>query len=152
MLFRSKKWLAIVGILLVIALGAGLYAYKEYMRKPKTALEVETVFTLSPHDISKSFMDDEQKANKTYSGKAIAITGAISDMKTDENGNRTIIFSDSSLNMTIIASMDSTNNVKAAGLKSGDNICVKGFFVGFDNNELLGSQIQFKRCAIIDNK
>ena len=148
----KRNWLVITGIIFIVALAGGLYAYREFMRKPKDALETEAAFKVSPGEISKSFMEDEQKANKMYVGKAIAITGVIHDIKTDENGFRTIIFSDSLLNVTISASLDSVHNAKAAGLQSGDNICVKGFCVGFNKDELLGSDIQLNRCGITDKQ
>jgi hypothetical protein len=148
----NNKWLIFFGIILVVAIGGGFYAYREFMRKPKDALETKAAYTLSPAEISKSFMDDEQKANKMYVGKAIAIRGIISEIKTDENGNRTLVFYDSTLNVTISASLDSIHNPKAAVLQGGDKVSVKGFCVGFNRDELLGSDIQFNRCGITEKK
>lgn len=148
----NRKWIIIVGVLLLLVITGGLIAYKEFMRKPKDAMETEAAFKLSPSEISKSFMEDEQQANQAYVGKAIAITGVVSEVKTDENGNHTLIFSDSALNVTISASLDSVHNQKGASLKSGDKVCVKGFCIGFNRDELLGSDILFNRCGITDTQ
>lgn len=146
----KRKWLVFFGIILLVAIGGGFYAYKEFMRKPEDALEAKAAFTLSPEELSKAFMDDEQKANKMYVGKAIVVNGVISEVKSDENDYHTIVFFDSSLNVTISASFDSTHSARAKGLKSGDNISIKGFCVGFNKDELLGSDIQFNRCGIAE--
>lgn len=146
-----KNWIIAGGILLLIAGVAGLIAYKEFMRKPLSALETEAAFTLSPSEIAGSFMADEQKANKMYVGKAIAINGALSDVKQDEKGSYTLVFFDSALNVSISAALDSAQNSKGASLKTGDQVTVKGFCVGFNRDELLGSDILFNRCGISDS-
>jgi hypothetical protein len=140
--------LIIVTLLLII--GVGLYAYKEYNRKNVDIADTKPAFVMSEMDLIKEFSQDQNASNKKYLGKLMELSGNIKKIDTDENGFHTIILG-SSLNMNSVrCSIDSSFNKDAHNLTVGSPVTIKGICTGYNADDLgLGSDVILNRSIAI---
>jgi hypothetical protein len=142
---RNRFFLKVLGVgLSVISIGA-LHVLKEYNRKPVNVTIVKPDFEVTDSALIAEFENSEKHAIEKYSGKIILIKGVI--RKIEKNSNTYIFslgkpFSVSSVHCTIDSTQDAGN------WSEGRHITVKGVFVGFTRDELLGSDIILNRCIL----
>ena len=56
-------------IALLLIIGVGLYAYKEYNRKNINISDTKAAFVMTEMQLIKEFSQDQSASNKMYSGK-----------------------------------------------------------------------------------
>ena len=140
-----KRTIFIV-IILAIAFG-GWYAYKEYNRTNVDLADVKPEASLSAADLIRSFESDSASANKKYLGKILAVSGQVKSIERDGN-SATVILGDKGSMSSVRCSMDTTHIQEIASLKEGQGITIKGNCTGFNQDELLGSDVILNRCAV----
>jgi hypothetical protein len=147
---RKRIIYRIVMIALLLIIGVGLYAYKEYNRKNVDIADTKPAFVMSEMDLIKEFSQDQNASNKKYLGKLMELSGNIKKIDTDENGFHTIILG-SSVNMNSVrCSIDSSFNNEAHNLIVGSPITIKGICTGYNADDLgLGSDIILNRSIAI---
>lgn len=147
---RKKIIYRIIFIGVFLAIGVGLYAYKEYNRKNIDLADTKPAFVMSESDLIKEFSQDQNASNKKYLGKIMELSGNIKKIDTDENGFHTIILG-SSVNMNSVrCSIDSSFNKEAHDLVIGSPITIKGICTGFNADDLgLGSDVILNRSIAI---
>jgi len=149
LILKKRTLIILACILIVIAVGVS-YGLKEFYRKPKDIMDTKAAFALTTQSLAKAFTDDEKKAMKMYVGKPIELKSVVTSIEKDDSGNFILIFSDSTSNISIRASLAKEDNEEGASVKPGDFIFLKGFCNGYNQDDLLGSDIILDRSAIIE--
>jgi len=144
-----KKRTIIILACILIAIGVS-YGLKEFYRKPKDIMDIKASFALTTKELTKAFTDDANAATKMYVGKPIELKSVLTSIEKDDSGNFILIFSDSTSNISIRASLAKEDNEEGASVKPGDFILLKGFCNGYNQDDLLGSDIILDRSAIIE--
>lgn len=147
---RKKIIYRSIMIAILLILGVGYYAYKEYNRKNIDIAEAKPSYVMSEMELIKEFSQDQNSSNKKYLGKLMELSGNIKKIDTDENGFHTIILG-SSVNMSSVrCSIDSSFNSEAHDLTVGSKIIIKGICTGYNADDLgLGSDVILNRSIAI---
>jgi uncharacterized protein (DUF1330 family) len=141
---------AILLVILAIVLVLGFYAYREYYRKNINLAQVAPEVTITAPELIKAFEADSAGANKQYGGKIVAVQGTVKSVEQEPNA-ATIILGESGTMSSVRCSMDTANVAKAATVKEGQALTIKGSLSGFNQDELLGSDVILNRCVIATN-
>lgn len=144
-----KRTLLLIVLVLIIVLG--FYGYREYMRGNKDLQEVAAQVTISAPELIKAFETDSAGANRSYLGKIIAVNGTVKSVEKEEGG-ATIILGEPGTLSSVRCSMDSAHLDQVAAVKEGQSITVKGACTGFNQDELLGSDVVLNRCVLTTHK
>jgi len=137
-----KKWLKIVLIIVVIGVVAagGLIAYV-YL-KPHRDVSKEQGVQLSAQKIFDAFKTNEADANTKYLDKAIEMTGEVSDVTTNQDGNVVVNFKTNDPLFVI----NCTFKTNPGQLKPGQTITFKGICTGYipDANVVINEGVLVK--------
>jgi hypothetical protein len=147
---KKKIIYRLIFIAVLVVIGIGLYAYKEYNRKNVDIADTKPAYVMSEMELIKEFSQDQNTSNKKYLGKLMELSGNIKKIDTDENGFHTIILG-SSINMNSVrCSIDSSFNKAAHDLTVGTPITIKGICTGYNADDLgLGSDVILNRSIAI---
>jgi hypothetical protein len=149
----SAKKIIIV-VVLVVAAGAGLYAWKEFNRKNKDLADVQAAHNVQAIALIGEFAANDSTANAKYQGQVVSVQGMVKQVDKDEEGFYTVVLGDTSDMSAVRCAMDSTHATDATSLKRGESVKVKGSLTGYkkDDTGLLGSDVELNRCVIEKNK
>lgn len=136
---KKYGWL----ILLAIVIIAGLYAYREYNRKPADLSTVDSQIKISADSLVIKFEKDEQKANLLYLGKPIEVTGLIAEINNQQDTLVTIALGKKEDMHKVSCLLDANHTNEIKRYKVGDNIMMRGICNGY----LL--DVELNRCVII---
>jgi tRNA_anti-like len=130
-----NPWL-ILGLLVisVSALGAWYVFFK-----PGRSIDREQAIPLKSTDIYKAYLHDEKSANAHYLDKALVITGKISEIKTNQQGQQVIILETEDPIFGVVCTM-----ARSVTTSTGKDISIKGFCTGYTTDVVL-------RDCIIEN-
>ena len=136
----------------MLIIGAlAVYIYKEYNRTHEDTAELKPDYSLTSSSLLKEFEQDEPASNKKYWDKILLVDGRVKDVTVDERGLYSLIVGDSTSMSSVRCSMDGAHNHEAKSAKKGDWLAMKGICVGFNADELLGSDVILVRC-VVDSK
>lgn len=138
-------------IILAVVLVLGFYGYREYFRKNKYLAEVAAEETVTAVELIRAFVTDSAGANKKYLGKIVSVQGTVKSVEAEPNA-ATIILGEPGTTSSVRCSMDTPQIKQAATVKAGQPLTVKGALSGFNQDELLGSDVILNRCVIESNK
>ncbi len=112
----------LVAILLLIVIGGSVVAYKVFKPhpKPKNGLQITS------ENLNKEYSADEKTANGKYLNKTLEVSGMISGVTSNQDGN-VVITLESGDPMAETQCTMADKNTKAA---KGQNITVVGFCKG----------------------
>jgi uncharacterized protein (DUF1330 family) len=144
------KRIIIIVIALIIVAG-GFYAFNEYSRKNKGLDSVKAEVTTEASALISDFENNIEAANSKYLGKIIAVTGAITAIEAEPT-SATIVLGDDQSTASVRCSMDTTYNNVLSSLTIGQKVTVKGNCTGFNQDDLLGSDVILNRCVIQNGK
>lgn len=145
---KMKKLLIII-LLLVLLAGVSIYAYKEYNRKVKSLVNAAPDFETYDTALIAEFISTEEQSNKKYSGKTILVTGNVTSLDTS-SGQITISLGDNGNPYSVKCRLDSTQPTITTGI--GSVISLKGLFIGFNKDTLIGSDVLLNKCVIVHDK
>ena len=133
----------IIFTILILGLATAAYLYYEYTRKPATAADLSTDFTVTAEGLLTEF-GDEEVATKKYQDKTVEVSGIIEAVaKNNKCYDVSLTTSDP---MTLITvQLVPEENEAAQKLKTGDKVTLKGIC----NGKL--SDIELNKGSIISN-
>ncbi len=137
--------------LAVIIAAAAIYIYKEYTRTHKDTAALKADYSLGATELIRDFEANEQAANKKYWDKVIRVEGMVKDIVKDEKGFYSLALGDTASLSGVRCSIDSVHGREASLVKKGSRIAVKGICSGFNEDELLGSDVILVR-SVVDSK
>ncbi|MEO5999070.1 MAG: hypothetical protein ABIN89_20010 [Chitinophagaceae bacterium] len=132
-------WLA----LLIVITIAGIYAYREYNRKPADLSNVASQSSTTADSLVMLFEKDELKANALYLGKAIDVTGVIAEITNQKDTiiNVTLGKKDDMHRVSCLMDVQHINDVKT--YKESDMIKLRGICNGYLMD------VELNRCVVI---
>ena len=136
---RKYVWLILIALVII----AGLYAYREYNRKPADLSTVVSQLKITADSLVKKFERDEQKANTLYLGKPIEITGLIAEINSQQDTLVNITLGKKDDMHKVSCLMDPNHSIEIKNYKVGDNIVMRGICNGY----LL--DVELNRCVVV---
>jgi len=121
----SKKLRAFIIILLIFIVGSFTVGYIIW-NKPQRKVENEKGIEVTSAQLVKDYQANEAEANKKYLDKAIQVTGTVSDIKNNQDGNSTIMLASDD----VFAGVLCTLKEKPVNVTSGATITIKGICSG----------------------
>lgn len=141
----------IIIVIAVIIIAGGFYGFNEYSRKNKGMDSVKAEVTTEASALITDFENNIEAANSKYLGKIIAVTGAIKAIEAEPT-SATIVLGDDQSTASVRCSMDTTYNNVLRSLTIGQKVTVKGNCTGFNQDDLLGSDVILNRCVMQNGK
>ena len=140
----KRNWI-ILAVIVVLS-GVVIYAYKEYNRKHVPMSQLSADFHLQAVQLISEFEENDSIANKKYLGKVIIVDGIVKEV---DEVNRIVILGDSNSMHSVRCAVDSTSYNEVKKLNPGLLIKIKGNCTGYNDDELLGSDIILNRAVIV---
>jgi len=138
-----KKLLIVIVLCSIIGAAIGVYIWN----KPSKRVEEEKGISVTAISVSKLFTDDKTKAATLYLNKALEISGEVTDININQDGNK----------MVLLKTGDSTKEIrctmreKDATIAKGQSVTIKGYCSGYlesDIPESLPSSIVLTDCVL----
>ena len=126
-----KKIIFFFFLLILMAIGAYLYSYKDH----RNIAEEEGSYTIAATEIFTEFQLNESKANTKYLDKTIEVTGVLSNI---DAATKSIVVNDK-LFATI-------KDGVPINLKLNSKIKIKGRFIGYD---ALLEELKMDQCSLV---
>lgn len=128
-----------IGVIGIIT--GSIIVYKIYT-KPHRDVTTEKGVQLSAQNLYDAFRTNEAEANKLYLDKAIEMTGEVSEVSTNQDGNTVVNFKTSDPLFVI----NCTFKTNPGELKPGLNITFKGICTGYipDANVVINEGVLVK--------
>ena len=121
----SKKAKVIITFLVIAAIIGGVVAYFMW-NKPHRDVVDEKGIEVTAAQLVKEYQENETQANTKFLDKAIQVSGTISEIKNNQDGNSTIMLaSDDAFTGVFCTLKDKTND-----LTSGSAVTIKGICSG----------------------
>lgn len=140
----SKKIKYILVGFVVLAIAIGIYAYKEYNRKPTDLANKEAVDHLSASAIINAYSTKEDDANKKYLGKVIQVSGTVVELSNQEDTAFTVLLGDSTNMSRVSCTIDKRHIAAAKKYSIGKVVNVRGICTGYLMD------VELNRCLIIE--
>ena len=121
----SKKLRAFIIILIIFIVGGFTVGYIIW-NKPQRKVENEKGIEVTSAQLVKDYQANEAEANKKYLDKAIQVSGTVSDIKNNQDGNSTIMLASDD----VFAGVLCTLKEKPVNVTSGATITIKGICSG----------------------
>lgn len=132
-----KKRSLIFLILFTGLTGAAVLFYVKW-NKPHENIEDLAGIAVNAGDLFHAFSENEELATKTYTGKAIEVTGVVSAIETNQDGKRTVQLQTNHPIFGVNCTLEN-NSV----LQHGETVTIKGVCSGFTTDVIL------IRCSLI---
>lgn len=149
---RKKRWLYIALLIVIAVTAIAFYLYKEYNRKNEDTTGIKPDYTIVASAILREFENDAISAGNKYNDKVVATEGIVKDILIDDRGFYSLMLGDTSAMSSVKCTMDTIHNAEAAALQKGTYAIVKGICAGFNEDDLLGSDVILVRCVIDKTK
>ena len=133
-------------VIIIILLAVSLYAYKEYNRKPADLTNIKPEETVTAPALLAAFRIDEEKANKSFLGKTLMVTGVIREINNEEDTLLNIFLGEDKAIEKVSCMMDMRKKDQFINLKIGQQISLLGFCTGYLQD------VEMNRCVIINSK
>lgn len=139
--------------LLLAAVAAAWYGYKEYTRTHKDLAAAKADFVLAATDLIKEYESNDAASAEKYNGKILEVNGQVKAVEKDDKGYYTVVIGDNTGMSSVRCAIDSLHQDKATGLINQSSVTVRGACTGYNKDEMgLGSDIILNRCAVINKK
>ena len=132
----GKQWFIFSGILLLLVAISAWYVFL----KPGRNIQHEKTINVNAAAVYQAYLEDEKKANLLYLDKALTVTGKISEVKTNQQGQQVIVLETNDPIFGVVCTMSKPIDVSA-----GKEIKIKGFCTGYATDVVL-------RDCIIENQ
>lgn len=112
-------------ILMIVIIGGAAIAYFMW-NKPQRKVENEQGIIVTSAQLVKEFQANEMDANKKYLDKAIQVTGTVSDVKNNQEGNPSIMLSSDDAFTGVLCTLKEA----APNISNGATVTIKGICSG----------------------
>ena len=130
-------------IVLLVVLFIGMYAYKEFYRKPAELNNLEPFEHLTASDLCTLYSNYEDSANKKYLGKIIEVSGCVIEVENQQDTLLSIFFGDTLQTARVSCLMDKNSISAAKKVVRGDLIKIKGICTGYLMD------VELNRCVLV---
>jgi hypothetical protein len=148
MMKKRNNLRIIIATVVVVIAAVSIYAFREFNRTNPSLKDLNADYTAKATDLITEFEKDEKTSDKKYLDKVIEVSGQVKEIKQDERGFYTIALGDTTDMSSVRCSMDSLYSDQAKSLSAGQPVIIKGVCTGFNEDELLGSDIILNRSII----
>lgn len=121
----NKKFKAFLIIALIIIIAGGATGYVMW-NKPKRNVADEKGIVITASQLVKEFQTSELEANKKYLDKAIQVSGAVTEVKNNQDGKITITLASDDA----FAGVFCTLKEQTTEVKQGATVVIKGICSG----------------------
>lgn len=129
--------------LIILLLAVGIYAYREYNRKPADLSGLAATERVSASELAALYSTDEESADKKYLGKVVEVSGLVMMMENEHDTALTIFLGDSMQTGRISCLMDKNYIKKMKKIMTGYPIKIKGICTGYLMD------VELNRCVIV---
>ena len=134
----KKKTLKTIGLLCLLCIVIiAVIAYREYYR-PHRSVETENALAVTAKQLSADYEKDEAASNKKYLGKAVQVSGTVSDMSVNQQKKTVVLLTASDM-----SGVQCSLEEEAGTVKKGDAVVIKGFCTGFLTDVIMN------RCILV---
>jgi hypothetical protein len=138
-----KKWMKIVALIGILGIvTGGIIVYRIYT-KPHRDVTKEQALTITADALYDAFKTNEEAANKQYLDKAVAVSGEVVAVSTNQDGKTVIDFKTADTFVVV----NCTCKEKPGDVKEGDKITIKGICTGYipDANVVINDGVREDR-------
>lgn len=118
-------------IILALAVVGGFFGYRMYNKPHKDMTEAESDLKVSAEELLSSFENDETNANAKYNDKVVEVSGSVSDVSTDEDGNVKVTLDAGNPMGGVICQLDNLSEHKRTDFPIGEEVAFKGLCTGY---------------------
>jgi hypothetical protein len=122
-----KKWMKIVVLIGIVGIvTGGIIVYRIYT-KPHRDVTKEQALAITANALYEAFKTNEEAANKQYLDKAVAVTGEVVAISSNQDG-KTVIDLKTADSFVFV---NCTCKENPGNIKEGDKITIKGICMGY---------------------
>lgn len=144
----KRKWiLGITGFLVIAAIA--LYGYREYHRTNLPMSDMKFSERISAGDLLTAFKLDDSAANARFLGKVLLVEGPVKNI---DLPNMMLSLGNQASASSVQCSLESATVPGATLLAPGHIIVIKGNCTGYNEDEILGTDVILNRAIIIEVK
>ncbi len=136
----SKKLRIFIVVLILFIVGSFTVGYIMW-NKPQRKVENEKGIEITSAQLVKDYQANEAEANKKYLDKAIQVTGTVTDIKNNQDGNSTVTLASDDAFTGVFCTLKE----KPGSISAGSAVVIKGICSGMLSDVRL-------REAVIVNK
>ncbi|HTL10030.1 MAG TPA: hypothetical protein VL307_17270 [Chitinophagaceae bacterium] len=122
---RRKKLPIVIVVVVLLLLTAGIIGYRMY-NKPHASADTAAALEVTATALAAAFENNEARANQQYLGKALQVSGTVSDLTQNQQQQQVLV-----LNGAAMSAVQCTLMESVQGIKKGDSITIRGFCNGF---------------------
>ena len=135
----NKKLKVVLVILLVLLIGGSATAYFMW-NKPHRNVSKEKGVELTAAQLVKEFQANENAANAKFLDKAIQVTGTVTEVKSNQDGNTTILLASDDAFTGVLCTLKQKEN----NLNNGATVTIKGICSGMLSDVRLSEAVVVK--------
>lgn len=122
-----KTLIKILAVLVIVL----LVAYLVVLNLPQANIKgKDAVETISAVELYEAYSNNENQANKKYTGNVIQLSGEIDEIYTDENNAPVMVLRSDSGDLVSVVTLETSQEKKIASYNEGDQITVKALCSG----------------------
>lgn len=148
---KKRKILIGTVIVLLAVLIASAYIYKEYNRKHADTATLNPDYVLSATALLNQFAHDSALSSRKYMDRLLQVSGVVKQVDSIDDRNLVMVLGDSTVRSAVRCNLDSVHQSVAMRIQAGQTITVKGVCSGYNQDELLGSDVILIRCALVSD-
>ena len=139
----------IIWTLVLIGVVAGAYyGYKQYSRTNTKLTNLKADFVTTANDLINEFEAADSAAHKKYNEKIIELNGTVMNSALE---NFTISLGVSGKLSSVMCELDTSFKSATVLPAIASEVKIRGRYVGFQKDDLLGIGISLNRCIILNN-
>lgn len=143
---RLKNRITLASIVLMLSFLAIGYAVKEFNRTVVDTEELEPDAVFSAKDLIQSFESNWLENDSLYQEKILQVEGEVISVN-QANGDLILSLGIPNANTSIVCTLSNTQ--ANTPFKKSTMVVLKGVYVGYNTDELLGNDIVLKKCIIV---
>ncbi len=144
---KRKKILFGISMLLLLGIAASAYIYKEYNRRHADTGKLNPDYLLTTTALLDQFAHDSAMSSQKYMDKLIQVSGVVKQIDRIDDQNVVVVMGNPDDRSAVRCSLDSSHQSEAMTLQTGQMVSVKGICSGYNQDELLGSDVILIRCV-----